>query len=167
MISKIGFGGSCHWCTEAIFRSLKGVINVDQGWIMSAEDGGFYSEAVLVSHNSDLIPLDILIAIHLHTHSCTAIHSMRSKYRSAVYFLNHTQADQATQIINRLQHDFVKPIITEVLEFKEFRLNTADYLNYYYANPEKPFCKNIVDPKLKDMIRRFASHVDMEKLKHL
>lgn len=38
-IQKIGLGGSCNWCTEAIFRSLKGVTKVKQGWISS--DGEF------------------------------------------------------------------------------------------------------------------------------
>tara|TARA_B100000795_G_scaffold173674_1_gene130984 strand:- start:4871 stop:5212 length:342 start_codon:yes stop_codon:yes gene_type:complete len=32
---KIGLGGGCHWCTEAVFMSLKGVRSVRQGWIAS------------------------------------------------------------------------------------------------------------------------------------
>ena len=30
---EAGFGGGCHWCTEAVFRSLCGVQTVRQGFI--------------------------------------------------------------------------------------------------------------------------------------
>ena len=41
---KIGFGGGCHWCTEAVFQSLKGVAKVQQGWIASTEENMSYPE---------------------------------------------------------------------------------------------------------------------------
>jgi peptide-methionine (S)-S-oxide reductase len=36
-INRIGFGGGCHWCTEAVFQSLIGVEKVEQGFIASDE----------------------------------------------------------------------------------------------------------------------------------
>jgi peptide-methionine (S)-S-oxide reductase len=56
----IGFGGSCHWCTEAIFSSLKGVIAVDQGWIAPMAVEKDYSEAVLVRFQPETIALERL-----------------------------------------------------------------------------------------------------------
>ena len=47
-IDNIGFGGSCHWRTEAIFLSIKGVTKVDQGWIASEGDASSFSEAIVV-----------------------------------------------------------------------------------------------------------------------
>ncbi|MES2458006.1 MAG: peptide-methionine (S)-S-oxide reductase [Bacteroidota bacterium] len=167
MNTEIGFGGSCHWCTEAIFLSLKGVKSVKQGWIASAEDLSRLSEAVLVRFDPELIPLQTLVSVHLHTHSCTSAHSMRDKYRSAVYAFNAGQQTLVLAIIQALQQEFTEPIITEVIEFGTFKLNSPEYRNYYYADPEKPFCRNVVNPKLIQLLKDFSADVDPEKLDHL
>jgi peptide-methionine (S)-S-oxide reductase len=156
---KIGFGGSCHWCTEAIFQSLKGVNKVQQGWIASDGYADYFSEAVIVHYDVECISLQTLIAIHLYTHSCTADHSMRSKYRSSVYTFNEEQIAIARQTIQSLQPEFEQQIVTTILPFKEFKLNQEQYLNYYYSNPDKPFCLNIVNPKLKLLRSRFKKEI--------
>jgi peptide-methionine (S)-S-oxide reductase len=163
-ISKIGFGGSCHWCTEAIFQSLKGVVQVEQGWIASDGDASSFSEAVIVHFDAGVISLETLIAVHLHTHSCTSSHSMRFKYRSAVYTFRDDQVQPADLAISELQKDFDSVIITRVIPFKDFKINDQVYLNYYYSNPEKPFCENIVVPKLRLLIQQFSGQVDKTKL---
>jgi peptide-methionine (S)-S-oxide reductase len=167
MVGKIGFGGSCHWCTEAVFLSLKGVTGVQQGWIASDGDNSTFSEAVVVEFNPKVTSLQTLVAVHLYTHSCTVNHSMRAKYRSAVYTFNETQAAAAQNAIEALQPEFEAPILTKIIPYKRFRLNKDEYLNYYYSRPDKPFCQNIIDPKLRLLLSRFSNEVDMEKLKHL
>lgn len=163
-ISKIGFGGSCHWCTEAIFQSLKGVSNVEQGWIASEREKANFSEAIIVHFNADVISLKTLVAVHLHTHSCTSQHSMRSKYRSAIYVFTAEQMAVSRESIRLLQSEFDSPVITTVETFHDFRLNQETYLDYYYKNPEKPFCKNIVAPKLRLLLQQFSAVVDQKKL---
>lgn len=166
-MQKIGLGGSCHWCTEAIFRSLKGVSTVEQGWITSDGENNTPSEAVIVLFDPNEIRLETLIAVHLHTHSCTANHDLRSKYRSAVYTFDHEQAAAAIQAIQTLQTDFDQPVITQVLPFQTFKLNDKNYLDYYYKDPSKPFCQNIVQPKLRELVRRFPANIDPGKQMHL
>lgn len=155
----IGFGGSCHWCTEAIFHSLRGVEKVEQGWIASVDDADGFSEAVIVHYDSSIVPMNVLVAVHLHTHSCTSLHSMREKYRSAIYVFNEAQARLAREAIAGLQAEFDAPIITEVLPFVDFNLNDAQYLDYYYRDPDKPFCRNIVQPKLRLLLEKFSAQV--------
>lgn len=162
--TKIAFGGSCHWCTEAIFQSLIGVSKVEQGWIASIAQDENFSEAVIVHFDEEIISLASLIEIHLNTHSCTSDHSLRKKYRSAVYFFNETQETEAKEILANLQNSFAEKIITEVLPFVSFKINEEHFLNYYYSNPEKPFCQNIINPKLKRLLQQFSSQVDEEKL---
>ncbi|WP_297694010.1 peptide-methionine (S)-S-oxide reductase [uncultured Eudoraea sp.] len=157
-IDKIGLGGGCHWCTEAVFQNLHGVVNVEQGWI-SASGAVEFSEAVLLDFNPEKIPLKVLIEAHLHTHKCTSNHSMRSKYRSAVYAFSSRQQLESEQILKLLQKQFEDKLITKVYGFEEFKMSAEQYQNYYQKNPEKPFCKTYIDPKLNLLPRRFPKHV--------
>lgn len=166
-VQKIGLGGSCHWCTEAIFQSLIGVENVLQGWISSEEPNTSFSEAVIITFDTNKISLKTLVEIHLHTHSCTTNHSMREKYRSAIYYFSEDDKERCLDYLAIFQIDFKEKIITKVLPYADFKINTELFLDYYYKNPEKPFCENIINPKLKLILQKFAKTVDHDKLKHL
>lgn len=163
-MEQIGFGGSCHWCTEAIFLSLNGVTEVQQGWISSKKKYESLSEAVIIKYDAEKISLETLVSIHLYTHSATSNHSMRSKYRSAIYTFNLKQEDLSREAISKLQAEFDLPIITLVIPFVAFKLNKEEYLNYYYSDPTKAFCQNIVNPKLKILLERFSKSVNYNKV---
>ncbi|MFP9098351.1 peptide-methionine (S)-S-oxide reductase [Flavobacterium sp. RHBU_24] len=159
MIKKAGFGGGCHWCTEAVFLSLKGVVKVEQGWISSVGESADFSEGVLVEFNTEVISFEVLIAIHLHTHSSTALHSMRGKYRSAIYTFNEDDAAEAKAAITALQAEFDRTIITQVLPFADFKLNKEEQLNYYFTDPNRPFCENYINPKLQLLRDKFSNSI--------
>lgn len=159
MIHKIGLGGGCHWCTEAIFQHVKGVEQVEQGWISAVEEAG-YSEAVIVHYTPAHIRLATLIEIHLQTHSATSNHRLRTKYRSAVYAFTEDERQAAEQILKGLQKDFKAPLITRSLTFGDFKPNTAEFINYYKSDPKRPFCRNIIAPKLRKLVRRFGQVAD-------
>ncbi|KAA1246748.1 peptide-methionine (S)-S-oxide reductase [Aquimarina sp. RZ0] len=110
---KIGFGGGCHWCTEAVFQQLNGVTKVAQGYISSFDKNDYFSEAVIVSYDPQIINLKDLIEIHLHTHNSTSNHSFRKKYRSAVYYFkeNEKQYEYIEHVLCELQKDFDTAII--------------------------------------------------------
>ena len=166
MVDKIAFGGGCHWCTEAVFQSLKGVTKVNQGFVSStAGENESYSESVVIYFNVEEITLEVLIEIHLLTHKSTSEHSMRKKYRSAVYFFNKEQQQKVIKIIDGLQKEFDKRIITKVLEFKSFKSSEEQFLNYYYSNPEKPFCERFINPKLELLTQQFSKYTDKQKIK--
>ncbi len=159
MNNKIAFGGGCHWCTEAVFQALKGVQKVDQGFVASIDKNTTFSEAVVVHFNEQVIPLSILIQIHLHTHKSTSNHSMRSKYRSAIYYFKDQQKLKINVFIDRFQSLFKAKIITKVIPFKDFKPSEAMFLNYYKNNPNKPFCKTYINPKLKLLQKKFNKHL--------
>jgi peptide-methionine (S)-S-oxide reductase len=157
-LTKIAFGGGCYWCTEAVFQSLIGVEKVAQGFISSEGQNESFSEAVIVSFNKN-INLKILIEIHLHTHKSTVKHSMRNKYRSAIYYFSEIEKEEIQHILATLQIDFKNPIITQILPFKDFKPSVEASQNYYIKNSQKPFCKKYIHPKLKLIASEFSSHV--------
>ena len=164
---KIGLGGGCHWCTEAVFQSLKGVISVEQGFIASNDEFSTFSEGVIVTFNPKLINLRLLIEIHLLTHKSTKNHSMRVKYRSAIYTFSEEQKIKTEQILHDLDKEHYGKLITLVLNFSEFKASVEAFTNYYYSNLQKPFCETFINPKLKILLENFTDAVNHEKLSHL
>lgn len=163
-MDKIALGGGCHWCTEAVFQSLEGVGKVEQGFVASEGKNHSFSEAVIVHFDPKVISLKYLIEIHLHTHKSASNHSMRLKYRSAVYTFSKQQAGEAEAILAGLQSEFENPLITKVYPFKIFKHSDDQFKNYYFKNPKKPFCKTFIDPKLRLLLDKFSNKVNREKI---
>ncbi|MFY0602917.1 MAG: peptide-methionine (S)-S-oxide reductase [Flavobacteriaceae bacterium] len=164
-MEKIGLGGGCHWCTEAIFQSLIGVHKVEQGYISSTGIYDTFSEAVIVHYHETLIDLKTLIEIHLRTHKSASNHSMREKYRSAVYTFSEKQHQLSKEWITYYQEEFSHQLITLAIPFYQFKASRESIQNYYYNNPKKPFCQRFIDPKLQVLLKRFSNHVQKEKIK--
>ena len=166
-IQKIGFGGGCHWCTEGVFESLKGIQNVDQGWISSTGEFASPSEAIIVEFHPEKIDLHSLIEIHLHTHASTSDHCMREKYRSAIYVFSEDQEGSSKESLITLQADFDKPIITRILPFNSFKRNQENFLDYFYSRPDAPFCQTYIHPKLLLLKEKFSDKLNNNKVNSL
>ena len=158
MMHKIGLGGGCHWCTEAVFQSLRGVARVEQGWIRSEPPADAWSEAVVVHFDPAVIGLEVLLEIHLRTHASTSAHPMRGKYRSAVYWFEQGMVGEIQTVLDVFAQNRQEPLITQVLPFVEFRRNEETYLHYYRKRPDAPFCRRYIDPKL-DFLRQEYGNV--------
>jgi peptide-methionine (S)-S-oxide reductase len=156
---RIGFGGGCHWCTEAVFQALRGVHSVEQGFIRSKPPFDGWSEAVIVTFDPAIIDLATLTEVHLRTHASTSAHAMRGKYRSAVYVFDGAQTRQARDLIDGFQPAFGGALVTQVLPFSAFKPSDARFHDYYASDPDRPFCQAYIDPKLALLRRDFARHV--------
>src|SRR5205809_6529529 len=92
--------GGCFWCTEAIFRRLKGVISV-----MSGYSGGSiknptyeqvsmgttgYAETIQIEFDPAIISFDKLLEIFWHTHNPTTRNQQGAdagtQYRSVIFY---------------------------------------------------------------------------------
>lgn len=159
---KIGLGGGCHWCTEAVFQMLKGVVQVEQGFIASTGKNSTFSEAVIVQYNPKEISLERLIQVHLNTHSSTSVHNMREKYRSAVYSFSSEQEKLVKEILAALQLKFSRKLITGGFPFKEFRPGAEEFRNYYFRDKQRPFCQRYIEPKRQILLQQFSENVKGE-----
>ncbi|WWE57467.1 peptide-methionine (S)-S-oxide reductase [Parasalinivibrio latis] len=148
---------------EAVFRSLKGVSDVVQGWVAPTTENDTFVEGVLVTYDANHISLHDLIEIHVHTHSATSHHSLRERYRSAVYVTAKRDLARANEAVKALQADFSDPLLTEVCEFAEFKPSDSKMQDYFYADPGKPFCQVRIVPKLKTLLENFNEKVAEER----
>jgi len=152
----IGFGGGCHWCTEAVFAALRGVTKVSQGYISARPPNDSFSEAVIVTYEPNSIPRKVLTEIHLRTHASTPDHKMRGKYRSAIYTFSDAQAEAARNALVDFQPEFDERLVTQVLQHVAFKPSGDRFVQYYEKNAEGPFCTRYIDPKLEMLRARYA-----------
>ena len=99
------FCGGCFWCTEAVFKRLKGVSSVKSGYT-----GGFikhpayrevcqgttgHAEGILINYNSDEISYESLLEVFFSTHNPTTLnrqgHDVGTQYRSAIFYTSESQ----------------------------------------------------------------------------
>jgi peptide-methionine (S)-S-oxide reductase len=156
---ELGLGGGCHWCTEAVFQALRGVQDVRQGFLWSEPPEHTPSEGVLLRLDEELMPLRALLEIHLRTHASGSDHSMRRKYRSAVYAQEARLRRRAEQEMGALASSLRYVPVTKVLSLAGFRLNDERFLNYRRSRPDAPFCRTHIDPKLALLRRDYAELV--------
>ena len=152
-IKKIALGGGCHWCTEGVFVSLRGVGQVEQGWVASTPPHNAFSEAVIVHYSPTDISAEDLIGVHLKTHAATKAHGLRHRYRSAVYAFSPEDATRFKVILKRLAVDFTERLITGVFPFVDFKPSLPEHQDYYRTDPDRPFCQRFIAPKLAALRR--------------
>src|SRR6201989_423845 len=135
-IQRITFGNGCFWCTEAVFQAVKGVTKVESGYmgghtthppymeICNGDTG--HAEVIDVEFDADVLSLDELLLIFFKTHNPTTLNrqgnDVGTQYRSAVFYHNDEQKQQAEAMIKRLtdEHVYDKPIVTEIVPAAKF-----------------------------------------------
>ena len=111
------------------------------------------SEAVVVHYDPEEITAAALITVHLETHAATVVHPLRHKYRSAVYAFTDQDADRFQLLVDELALAHNEPLQTLVLPFAAFTASLPEHRDYYRSDPERPFCRRYITPKLKRLRR--------------
>src|SRR3989338_677314 len=166
------FGGGCFWCTEAIFLRLRGVRSVESGYAgghtlnptynqVSMGNTG-YVESIKIEFDPKQIKYTDLLNVFFATHDPTTLNRQGSdvgeEYRSAVFYTSDEQHSQATEFIKKLEHDrvYTNPVVTEVGALKKFWPAESYHQRYYDQNQNKPYCQQVINPKLAKLREKFA-----------
>jgi peptide methionine sulfoxide reductase MsrA len=85
-----------------------------------------------------------------------------TQYRSAVFYHNPDQEKTARQVIQELNDSKVwkKPIVTEVVAYREFYKAEDYHQDYYAKNSRQPYCRVVIEPKITKLREHYR-----EKLK--
>lgn len=172
MLKEMALSGSCYWCMEAIFQSLKGVTDVNQGWvaekppstnIVPPDTQATFYEAIMVKYDSDIIPTAVLIDIHIHSHSSTHTHSLRYRYPSAIYTNSQKEQSQVKRLLKQKNDELNGRLLTQSLIIGQFKSSKQSMQDYFYNNPDKPFCQTVISPKLKKLLADYGQWISSEK----
>jgi peptide-methionine (S)-S-oxide reductase len=170
------FAAGCFWCVEEQFKQLKGVSSVISGYtggtvshpsykqVCSGTTG--HAEACNIIYDPSKISYTELLAAFFVVHNPTELNrqgnDIGTQYRSAIFFHNENQKNQAIFYIKRLNEEKVynSKIVTEIVPYKGF-YKAEDYQqNYYDNNTQVPYCQLVIKPKLDEFRKVFK-----EKLK--
>jgi peptide-methionine (S)-S-oxide reductase len=169
------FANGCFWCTEAVFKRLKGVNTVISGYTGGKRKNPSYeqvstgatghAEAIQVAFDPTIISYEKLLSVFFATHDPTTLDrqgaDVGSQYRSAIFYHSQKQKGEAESKIRHLTeaHVYKDPIVTEVLPFLQFYKAEHHHQNYYDANRSYPYCRVIIDPKVQKLLKDFAKDV--------
>jgi peptide-methionine (S)-S-oxide reductase len=167
------FGAGCFWCTETIFKQLRGVQSVvsgySGGWVKNptyrqvCTGTTGHAEAIQVIYDPSVISYDELLEVFWKTHDPTTRdqqgNDVGPQYRSIVFYHNEQQKRLAEHDKQKLDASgaFSVPIVTEVVPFTAFYRAEAYHQNYYDENPTKPYCRVMIKPKLDKLKQVFAA----------
>lgn len=172
------FAGGCFWCTEELFKNLKGIVKVTSGYTGGDSDypdyqevsGGQsgHAEAVVIEFNPHRISFEDLLNVFFHTHNPTTLNQQGNdvgiQYRSAIFYTNPEQKKQAEDFIKKLEEEkaYDAPIVTEVTEAKRFFPAEDYHQNYYKRNKSQPYCQIVIGPKVEKLRQGFESLIDLD-----
>ena len=161
-IESIALGAGCFWCVEGMFSMIDGVISTKIGYgggstanptytSVSANPNG-HAELTIIEYDINLTSLDTILAVFFAMHDPNKSYIINDKkgelYRSIILYNSDGQKSRINDFIARYEEKEGTKIATEILPFKNFKLADQKYQNYYSSNPDRPFCKNVIEPKI-------------------
>lgn len=110
------FGGGCFWCTEAVFKMLKGIISVKPGYSGGTVANPTYeqvcggttghAEGVQIEYDPSQVKFNDLLTVFFGSHDPTTKNrqgnDVGTQYRSVIFYTSEEQKKQT--------EDFIKDI---------------------------------------------------------
>jgi peptide-methionine (S)-S-oxide reductase len=169
------FGGGCFWCTEAVFRELRGVERVVSGYsgglranpsyeqVCSGATG--HAEVVQIEYDPRQISYRDLLEVFFASHDPTTLNrqgnDVGTQYRSVIFYDSAEQKRTAEAVINEFTSakTFSRPIVTELAPLDAFYPAEAYHQEFFERNPQQPYCQVIVAPKVAKLRKQYAERL--------
>lgn len=165
--------GGCFWCTEAIFKRLKGVESVIPGYTGGTTENPTYenihynntnhTEAIQITFDPNIIPYEKLLDVFWATHDPTTFNrqgaDVGSEYRSAIFYHSDEQKRSAEESKKHHEGKFKDSIVTEIVAYTKFYPAEEEHYNFSDKYPNSMYCRLVIDPKIQKLYKEFKDVV--------
>jgi peptide-methionine (S)-S-oxide reductase len=168
--------GGCFWCTEAVFKQLKGVLTIQPGYAGGHPERANYqavctgvsghAEVIKIAYDPKLISYGKLLQVFFAVaHDATQLNrqgnDIGTQYRSAIFPLDEHQQRCATAYIKQLTDAeiFLDPVVTTIEAGQVFYSAESYHHNYAELNPEQPYIRAVSEPKAKKLRTHFSEYL--------
>lgn len=172
-LERVAFGGGCFWCTEAVFRMLKGVMSVTSGYAggtvvrptyaqVSTGNTG-HAEVVLVEYDESVIAFEKLLHVFFDAHNPTTLNrqgaDIGTQYRSIVLYATNEQRSVAQDYIKKLTASgtYSDPIVTQVVALDAFYPAEEYHERYYETHPDEGYSLAAIKPKVDKIKEKYPN----------
>jgi peptide-methionine (S)-S-oxide reductase len=168
--------GGCFWCTEAVFRDVIGVSEVESGYIGGSVPDPTYkqvcsgttghAEAIRVTFDPQTISYAEVLDVFMGTHDPTQLNrqgnDVGTQYRSAIFPLDDAQRAEAEAAIARANDEQGGKVVTTIEGPAEW-YPAEDYHQEYWEGEgqRNPYCLAVIPPKLLKLRKSFSQKVKL------
>jgi peptide-methionine (S)-S-oxide reductase len=164
-------GGGCFWCTEAVYKELKGVADVKPGYsgghvknpsyreVCNGNTG--HAEVVQITFDPNVVSFSDILEVFFKTHDPTTLNRQGNdagtQYRSVIFYRSEKQKEVAEKVVALFEKEKIydKPIVTLIEPFKVFYEAEDYHHDYYERNKNQPYCQFVITPKLEKFEKIF------------
>jgi peptide-methionine (S)-S-oxide reductase len=168
------FAGGCFGGVDAVFKHVKGVLNVESGYAggnaatahyeMVSEGNTGHAESVRVRFDPARISYQQLLQVFFSVaHDPTELNRQGpdsgTQYRSAIFYTSAEQQKIAQSYIRQLTsaHQFSAPIVTQVVPLPQFYPAEDYHQNYLALHPYQPYIVFNDMPKVGQLQKQFPA----------
>lgn len=167
----ITLAGGCFWCTEAIFKRLKGVVEVIPGYTGGEVENPTYeqvcsgetehAEAIQIKFDPKIISLEKLLEVFFKLHDPTTLNrqgaDIGTQYRSAVFYSTQEQKETIEKSLKKAENSgmYEDKFVTEISPLTKFYPAEDYHRDYYDKNINAGYCRVVIDPKIQKLYQEF------------
>ena len=174
-LETITLGAGCFWCIEAVFQNLKGVQSVVSGYTGGQVENPTYqqictgttghAEVAQIIFDPAVISFEDLLYVFWRTHDPTTLNrqgaDVGTQYRSAIFYDSEEQKEIAEKSKAKTDASDLWPdaIVTEISQLDKFYNAEEYHQDYYKLNPNQPYCRLVIDPKIRKLKKEFSDRL--------